>query len=336
MSAIILDGKTLAAKIRRDIGRETAPLKEKYSRGPGLATVLVGEDPASAIYVRNKIKACSEAGLATFDHKLAQDTPENELLRILDDLNANDQVDGILLQLPLPKHINTPKAVGRIKTEKDVDGFGPENFGKLYQAKSISELDDIFIPCTPQGILRLIELAGVSIAGKFACVIGRSNIVGKPIAHLLMLSNATTVICHTKTGNLNELAAMADIIVSATGRLHNVTASMVKNGACVIDVGMNRKPDGKLAGDCDFDDIKEKAGSITPVPGGVGPMTIAMLLSNTLKAFKHANCPGHCEGKAQGSPKGQSCAKTAKQSRVFPRGTGQDQKYEGLKQQEKT
>jgi methylenetetrahydrofolate dehydrogenase (NADP+)/methenyltetrahydrofolate cyclohydrolase len=249
---------------------------------PGLAVVLVGEDPASQVYVRNKIKACAEAGIASFEHRLAASTSEEELLRLVSSLNTDPQVHGILVQLPLPSHISTQKVIEAVRPSKDVDGFHPENLGLLASGHAR------FVACTPAGVMRLLDHAGVPLAGRHAVVVGRSAIVGKPAALLLLERNATVTICHSRTADLAAVIKEADILVAAVGRARLIKGEMIKPGAAVIDVGINRLdsgPDaGKLCGDVDFAAALGRAGWITPVPGGVGPMTIAMLLENTLRA----------------------------------------------------
>lgn len=276
---VLIDGKKVSAEIRNRLRQETAELKNKTDRVPGLATVLVGEDPASAVYVRNKNKICTEIGFQSFEQNLPAGTTGTQLLDIIKKLNENDEVNGILVQLPLPDHIDSEKILLSIDPKKDVDGFHPINVGKLAIGNSL------LTPCTPTGIIALLDYYGIDIVGKHAVVLGRSNIVGKPVAHLLLQRHATVTICHSKTTNLKQVTSQADILIAAVGRPHFVNSDMVKEGAVVIDVGINRV-DGKLTGDVDFDPVAEKAGFITPVPGGVGPMTIALLMENTLKAFK--------------------------------------------------
>lgn len=276
---ILIDGKKVSAEIRSRLKQETVKLKQETGCMPGLATVLVGEDPASAVYVRNKNKVCDEVGFQSFGQNLSAATTEAELLDIIKTLNANDQVNGILVQLPLPDHIDSEKILLSIDPEKDVDGFHPINVGKLAIGNAL------LTPCTPTGIIALLDYYDIEIAGKHAVILGRSNIVGKPVAHLLLQRHATVTICHSKTTNLKEVTLKADILIAAVGRPHFVGSDMVKEAAVVIDVGINRV-DGKLVGDVEFDPVAEKAAFITPVPGGVGPMTIALLMENTLKAFK--------------------------------------------------
>lgn len=279
MSAKVIDGKRIAQEIREEIRLETARLKE---RGivPGLAVVLVGGDPASAVYVGSKEKTCKEMGFHSEVHRLPEETTEEQLLALVSDLNRNEAVHGILVQLPLPKHIHEKAVIDAIAVEKDVDGFSPQSTGNLVIG------DESLLPCTPAGIIELIRRAGVDPAGKHAVVIGRSNIVGKPVAMLLLRENATVTICHSRTDNMEAIASQADILVVAIGKPKAIGRRYVKPGAVVIDVGVNRLETGKLAGDVDYDDCLDVAGSITPVPGGVGPMTIAMLMQNTLKAAK--------------------------------------------------
>ena len=276
---VLIDGKKVSAEIRGRVEKETAELKTKTGRTPGLATVLVGEDPASAVYVRNKNKICHEVGFQSFGQNLPAETTEEELLDIIKKLNSNDEVNGILVQLPLPDHIDSEKILLSIDPEKDVDGFHPINVGKLAIGNAL------LTPCTPTGIIALLDYYKIEIPGKHAVVLGRSNIVGKPVAHLLLQRHATVTICHSKTKNMQQVTRHADILIAAVGRPHFVNSDMVKEDVVVIDVGINRV-DGKLTGDVEFDTVAEKAGFITPVPGGVGPMTIALLMENTLKAFK--------------------------------------------------
>ncbi|QJC51788.1 bifunctional methylenetetrahydrofolate dehydrogenase/methenyltetrahydrofolate cyclohydrolase FolD [Paenibacillus albicereus] len=279
MSAKVIEGKRIAQEIREEIRQETERLKE---RGivPGLAVVLVGGDPASAVYVGNKEKTCKEMGFHSEVHRLPEETTQEQLLAVVADLNRNDAVHGILVQLPLPKHIAEKAVIDAIAVEKDVDGFSPQSTGNLVIG------DESLLPCTPAGIIELIRRAGVDPAGKHAVVIGRSNIVGKPVAMLLLRENATVTICHSRTENMEAIASQADILVVAIGKPKAIGRRYVKPGAIVIDVGVNRLESGKLAGDVDYDECLDVAGAITPVPGGVGPMTIAMLMQNTLKAAK--------------------------------------------------
>lgn len=278
MSAVRMDGKALSAKVRGSILAETEALK-KQGVTPGLAVIIVGNDPASEIYVRNKERACEQCGFYSEKYALPEETTQEELLGLIDELNHNPRIDGILCQLPVPKHINEQAIIDAISPEKDVDAFHPINVGKIM----VGNFD--FLPCTPAGVMQLLEEYDIDPNGKNCVVIGRSNIVGKPMAMLLLHKNGTVTICHSRTKNLKEVCAQADILVAAVGKADFVTADMVKEGAVVIDVGMNRK-DGKLCGDVAFDEVNEKASYLTPVPGGVGPMTITMLMKNTLKAAK--------------------------------------------------
>ena len=272
--------KLVSASIREKIKEKTKAIKDKYSRVPGLAAVLVGEDPASQIYVRNKRKSCEDVGIYSEEHKLPESTTQDELLELINKLNNDKKINGILVQLPLPKHIDDSLILNSVSSEKDVDGFHPINAGYLFEGKPQ------FIPCTPHGIIKMLEFYDIDIEGKNAVVLGRSNIVGKPAAILLLQKNATVTICHSRTKNLEDVLKEADIIVAAIGRAHFVKKEMVKEGAIVIDVGINRLDTGKLAGDVDFEAVKKISGFITPVPGGVGPMTITMLLWNTLTSLE--------------------------------------------------
>lgn len=271
-----INGKAIANQLRLALKESIEKEKEK----PGLAVVIVGNDPASQIYVRNKIKACAELGIESYSYALSEDATQEEVEDLLDQLAIDERVHGILLQLPLPKHLDAESASFHIPFEKDVDGFSARNLGLLVQGKQE------IAPCTPSGIIKLLEWEGVELSGKHAVVIGRSETVGKPMALLLLQANATVTVCHSKTTNLKELCQQADILISAVGKSEFVTADMVKEGAVVIDVGMNRNAEGKLCGDVDFEGVKEKTSFITPVPGGVGPMTITMLLYNTYVRFK--------------------------------------------------
>ena len=277
MSAIIIDGKALATEIREKIKEDTARMTSAGIR-PGLAVVLVGDDPASKVYVRNKKAACEEAGILSEEYTLPASTSEAELLELIHKLNNKKDIHGILVQAPLPSHINFKTITENILPEKDVDAFHPYNVGKIM----IGDFD--FLPCTPAGVMDLIKKAGVSVSGKNCVVVGRSNVVGKPQSMLLLKENGTVTICHSKTENLADFTKKADILVVAVGRAEMIKGDMIKPGAVVIDVGMNRNSEGKLVGDVDFSTAKDVAGYITPVPGGVGPMTITMLLKNTLKA----------------------------------------------------
>ena len=288
MNAQIIDGKAIAAQVRGEVAEKVSALKAKGIT-PCLAVILVGENPASVSYVTGKQKALAEVGMADRSMHLPESTSEDELLNIIDELNNDDSVHGILVQLPLPKHINEEKVLLAIKPEKDVDGFHPMNVGNLVIGKKA------FLPCTPHGIIVLLEKMGIETSGKHAVVIGRSNIVGKPVSLLLARkeTNCTVTICHTGTKNMAEITKQADILIAAVGRPHTVTKDMVKPGAVVIDVGVNRIPDStkkngfRLVGDCDYSDLLETASYITPVPGGVGPMTIAMLMFNTLESAEN-------------------------------------------------
>lgn len=279
MSAPIINGKQISENIRAKLREEVQKLSAQGFK-PGLAVVLVGEDPASQVYVRNKEKACVDLGYYSEVHRLPGSTSQEDLLALVDKLNRQETIHGILVQLPLPKHIDEKSVIDAISVEKDVDGFHPVNVGNLVIG------DDSLLPCTPAGVIELIKETGIDIAGKHAVVIGRSNIVGKPVSLLLQRENATVTMCHSRTVNMKELTKQADILVVAIGRANFVDASYVKPGAVVIDVGMNRLETGKLAGDVDFESVKEVSGPITPVPGGVGPMTITMLMQNTLIAAK--------------------------------------------------
>ena len=277
MSARILDGKALAASVRASVKQSVAALVQRGVQ-PGLSVVLAGSNPASRIYVRNKARACEETGVRSTIHEYDSHVAESELLERIAGLNADPAVHGILVQLPLPPGIDVARVQQAVSPAKDVDGFHPVNLGALLAGTQG------FVPCTPAGVVRLIESAGIQVRGAKAVVIGRSNIVGKPVALLLLQKDASVTICHSKSNDVESAAREADILIAAVGRPKLVTAGMVKRGACVVDVGMNRLPDGTLAGDVDFASVSEVAGWITPVPGGVGPMTIAMLLENCLKA----------------------------------------------------
>ncbi len=274
--AQMIDGKKIAAEIREQIAADTKKLVEETGVRPGLAVVIVGDDPASHVYVRNKKKACEQVGFYSEEHALPEQTTQQELMALLDRLNQDPKIHGILVQLPLPRHLDEQAVIERISPKKDVDAFHAMNVGKIM----IGNFD--FLPCTPAGVMELIHAAGVSVSGKECVVIGRSNIVGKPMAMLLLHENGTVTICHSRTQHLPEVTRRADILVSAVGRAKFVTADMVKPGAVVIDVGMNRDENGKLCGDVDFAAVEPVASYLTPVPGGVGPMTITMLLKNTL------------------------------------------------------
>lgn len=278
----LIDGKAVAKTIREELRKETDSLKMNGII-PRLAVILVGDDAASKIYVKNKSKACEDVGIEYEEVILDADTSMNEILRVIDELNERQDINGILLQSPIPKGLDIQSAFERINYKKDVDGFNPINVGKLMIGQ------ETFISCTPYGILKLLEYYNIPIEGKHAVIIGRSNIVGKPLAQCLLKENATVTICHSKTANLPEITQKADILISAVGKINLVTEDMVKQDAVVIDVGMNRDSNGKLKGDVDFDNVKEKTSYITPVPGGVGPMTIAMLMNNVIKAAKMQN-----------------------------------------------
>lgn len=275
----IIDGKAISAQIRSEIKAEAEALTAKGVK-PGLAVILVGADPASQIYVRNKQKACEEVGFYSDTYTLPETTTEGELLELIAALNSRDDIHGILVQSPVPKHIDPDTVINAILPEKDVDCFHPENVGKLMTG------NPRFLPCTPAGVIELIKRSGVEIAGKECVVVGRSNIVGKPQAIMLLAENGTVTVCHSRTKNLAEVTAKADILVVAIGKSEFITGDMVKEGAVVLDVGMNRNAEGKLTGDVNFAEVAEKASYITPVPGGVGPMTITMLLQNTVTAAK--------------------------------------------------
>lgn len=277
---MIIDGKLLSAKLKAQMAEQVVALKEQYGRVPSLAVILVGENPASQSYVRGKIKACAECGFESILTTMPESVSEQELLAEIAKLNADERVDGVLVQLPLPRHINEEKVIDAIALEKDVDGFHPDNVANLWLGKPCIK------PCTPKGVMRMIEECGFDVAGCNAVVVGRSNIVGKPMAKLLLDANATVTIAHSRTKNLAEVTSKADILIAAVGRARMITAEMVKVGAIVIDVGVNRDAEtGKLCGDVDFEGVRDKAAHITPVPGGVGPMTITMLMQNTIECF---------------------------------------------------
>lgn len=278
--AKIIDGKAISAQIREEIAEEVKEYFEQTGKRPGLAVVIVGENPASQVYVRNKKKACEQVGFNSWVYEMPEGTTQDELNALIDRLNADTEVHGILVQLPLPKHLDEEQVILRIKPEKDVDAFHPYNVGRITIG------DPKFLPCTPAGIMELLHRSNIDIAGKECVVIGRSNIVGKPMALLLLAENGTVTVCHSKTRDLKEVCKRADILVVAIGKADFVTYDMVKDGAVVIDVGMNRNKDGKLTGDVDFASVSNVASYITPVPGGVGPMTITMLLQNTLRAAR--------------------------------------------------
>tara|TARA_B110000914_G_scaffold79238_1_gene69669 strand:+ start:596 stop:1441 length:846 start_codon:yes stop_codon:yes gene_type:complete len=277
----IIDGKKVSSQIIEHIASEVKSLKLKTEKSPGLAVILVGDDPASAVYVRNKNKTCTNIGFQSFENILPSDTSELKLLNLIDELNNNEHINGILVQLPLPKHISSHKILEAIKPEKDVDGFHLQNVGRLVTG------NPSFIPCTPAGIIQLLDYYSVDLEGKNAVVLGRSNIVGKPVAFLLLEKNATVTICHSRTKDLSKITRQADVLIAAIGKPNFVTADMVKDGSVIIDVGINRV-EGKLVGDVDYQVVSQKVSLITPVPGGVGPMTIAMLMANTLQSFKNS------------------------------------------------
>ena len=290
MSAKVIDGKKVAARVRDEIAAAVAEMKEKHNYTPGLATVLVGEDPASATYVRSKQRMCEQLGIRSIGHKLPAETSQEELVELVAKLNADPEINGILVQLPLPKHIDEETVLNTIDLEKDVDGFHPVNIGRL----AMKGRTPLFIPCTPTGCMELLADAGVEMNGAEAVIVGRSNIVGLPMAMLLQKANATVTICHSRTRDLTEHLKRADIVVAAIGWAEMIKGDMLKPGCAVIDVGINRVDDDtrergyRLTGDVEYDSAAEVAGAITPVPGGVGPMTIAMLMKNTLRAAEIA------------------------------------------------
>ncbi len=276
--AAIIDGKAISAQIREEIKGEVASFVSKHGKAPSLTVVIVGEDPASQVYVRNKARACAQVGIVSDVIRLPADSDEDELLSLIKRLNEDSGVNGILVQLPLPDGFDEKKVICAIDPKKDVDAFGYENVGRILTG------DYDFLPCTPAGVMELLRRSGIEVRGKDCVVVGRSNIVGKPMAALLMHENGTVTVCHSKTADLPSHTRRADILVAALGRPGFIKADMIKDGAVLIDVGINRREDGTLTGDVDFDGCFEKASAITPVPGGVGPMTITMLLKNTLKA----------------------------------------------------
>lgn len=278
----LIDGKAHSAALRAQIKERACAFKAANGKDVGLAVVLVGNDPASQVYVRNKIKGCEEAGIKSFAYYLPDDTSQEEVEELVCSLTENVDIHGILVQLPLPKHLDADKILKLIPKEKDVDGFCEENIGNLCLSR------DCLVACTPNGVMQMLKREGIEIKGKRAVVIGRSNIVGKPMAMLLLNADATVTVCHSKTQNLAKICAEADVLVAAIGKAKFVTADMVKDGAVVVDVGMNRDADGKLCGDVDFENVKGKCSYITPVPGGVGPMTITMLLYNTVTAAERS------------------------------------------------
>lgn len=279
----IIDGKKVSAQVKEDIKNQVLELKKSTGITPGLAVVIVGDDPASRVYVNNKKKACEFVGFKSEEYALPAQTTQEELLNLVKELNNKQDINGILVQLPLPSHLDDKAVIEAINPAKDVDAFHAVNVGKIM----LGEYD--FLPCTPAGVMEMLHYYEIPVSGKNCVVIGRSNIVGKPMAMLLLHENGTVTICHSRTQNLVEICSQADILVAAVGKPKFVTDDMVKNGAVVIDVGMDRDENGKLCGDVDFENVKEKAGYITPVPGGVGPMTIAMLMNNTLTASKIQN-----------------------------------------------
>lgn len=276
--AEIMDGRKVSRETLAEIAKKTKELKERTGIVPGLASVLVGDDPASEIYVRNKRKACADCGMRSEEYNLSEDTTEDELLALIEKLNRDESIHGILVQLPLPSRVNATKAIGTVYPRKDVDGFHPENMGKLLQDQPN------FTACTPYGIEKLLDYYGIPVKGVNAVVVGKSDIVGKPVAAILLNRDATVTVAHIESKDLGTITSKADILVVAIGDPGFIKKEMVKDGAVVIDVGINRNEDGKIVGDVDFEDVKQKASHITPVPGGVGPMTVTMLLWNTLKA----------------------------------------------------
>lgn len=279
----IIDGKKVSAEVKEKVRQQTLELKETHGITPGLAVVIVGDDPASRVYVNNKKKACELVGFKSEEYALPAETTQEELLELVSTLNNKDDINGILVQLPLPKHLDDKAVIAAISPQKDVDAFHAVNVGKIM----LGEYD--FLPCTPSGVMEMLHSYNIEVSGKNCVVIGRSNIVGKPMAMLLLHENGTVTICHSRTKNLADITKQADILVAAVGRPKFVTADMVKEGAVVIDVGMDRDENGKLCGDVDFENVKDKCSYITPVPGGVGPMTIATLMKNTLKAARIQN-----------------------------------------------
>lgn len=276
----IIDGKVVSQNIRQEISREVATLNAQ-GKNVGLAVIIIGQDPASKVYVKNKINACKETNIQSFLYELDANISQDYVLNLIDTLNKDDNVNGILVQLPIPKHLDKEEILSRISVAKDVDGFSAEQAGKMFLG------EEALVSCTPQGIIELLKAYNVEIEGKNAVVVGRSNIVGKPVATLLLQENATVTVCHSKTKNLSQFTSNADILVTAIGKAKFVTKDMIKNGAVIVDAGINRDESGKLCGDVDFDDVFDKCSLITPVPGGVGPMTVTMLLKNTLIAAKN-------------------------------------------------
>lgn len=279
MSAKIIDGKKISEELRQEIA-EAVKNRAENKRAPGLAVIIVGDNPASRIYVNNKKKACEICGFNSYEYALPENASEKELLELIERLNSDENTDGILCQLPLPSHMDENKVIDAICPEKDVDGFSPVNTGNLLAGKPC------FAPCTPAGVVEMLKHEGIEIAGKHCVIVGRSNIVGKPAALLMLQENATVTVCHSKTKDLGEEVRRADIVIAAIGKAGFITADMIKEGAVVVDVGINRLENGKITGDVKFDEVSEKASYITPVPGGVGPMTITMLMKNTLRAWE--------------------------------------------------
>ena len=276
----IINGKVVSQNIRQEISREVATFNEQ-GKNVGLAVIIIGQDPASKVYVKNKINACKETNIQSFLYELDANISQDYVLNLIDTLNKDDNVNGILVQLPIPKHLDKEEILSRISVAKDVDGFSAEQAGKMFLG------EEALVSCTPQGIIELLKAYNVEIEGKNAVVVGRSNIVGKPVATLLLQENATVTVCHSKTKNLSQFTSNADILVTAIGKAKFITKEMVKNGVIIVDAGINRDENGKLCGDVDFDDVFDKCSLITPVPGGVGPMTVTMLLKNTLIAAKN-------------------------------------------------
>jgi methylenetetrahydrofolate dehydrogenase (NADP+)/methenyltetrahydrofolate cyclohydrolase len=285
MTAKIIDGKTVAVSVRKDCLKRTQYLKEKFGKSPGLAVIMVGEDPASAVYVGKKVQACADVGIKSHKFLFPKDALQDDVLAKIKELGANPEIHGILVQLPLPKHIDPKVVLEAIDENKDVDGFHLYNVGGLVIGGTV------FPPCTPYGVMLLLDHSGVEVAGKNAVVVGASNIVGKPMALMLMQREATVSVCHAKTRDLAQYSILADILIVAAGCPNLITGPMVKSGAVVIDVGINRLPDGRLVGDCDFEGVSKRASMITPVPGGVGPMTVTMLLVNTISSAERAMEP---------------------------------------------
>ena len=281
MTAQVIDGKALASRLKDDMQAQVAELKKQCGRAPGLAVILVGDDPASHVYVKNKENACEQVGIASFSHQLPASTTQEHLLGLIAELNHDPKVDGILVQLPLPEHIQVDKVLNTIQADKDVDGFHPYNVGCLAVRQPALR------SCTPYGCMKLLEITGVDLHGKEAVVVGASNIVGRPMALELLLAGATVTVCHRFTENLQSHIERADIVIAAAGKQGLIQGEWIKEGAIVIDVGIHRLEDGSLTGDVDFESASKRAGWITPVPGGVGPMTITMLLANTISAFKN-------------------------------------------------